>query len=82
MERLPKTAAGQICPSAFSSHVLAEIAFSRGASAQNGIAADMPVYVASYICVYGPSVSLLNDREVRVGVLRSKHEAEKPPSRA
>ena len=34
------------------------------------------------MCLYDPSVSLLNDREVRVGVLRSKHEAEKPPSRA
>ena len=34
------------------------------------------------ICVYGPSVSLLNDRVVRVGVLRSKHEAEKPPDGA
>ena len=52
VERLPKTAAGQICSSAFPSHVLSEIAFSRGASAQNGIAADMPVYVAWYMCVW------------------------------
>ena len=60
VERLPKMAAGQICPSVFPSHFLAEIAFSRGASAQNGSAADMPVYVGWYLfggnCIFAWSV--------------------------